>query len=345
MRIIDEETGEIIDEWISGTEPHRLDGVLEPGIWYIFEEVQPVDGYAYAEDIRFRISEDGTVDLVEMRDRPTHVIFSKQDIAGTRELSGGHYSIVDADGTVVYEYISDGNPHDVTGILIAGKSYYFVEDLSPIGYAYAEAVAFTVSIDGTIDLVTMKDKPTRVEIRKESETGELLGGAVLALYDETGVLVETMMTAADRVCQLVAKLEAGKSYTLHEVIAPAGYATAEDITFTVSRDGIVDEIKMIDLRVKGNDNPNNSNDDGPNPPSSPAEVPKDQVIIGFITAEYSPDAAGGNDIITGKIPLWRLVATGDEAKTGRLFLLAVSCLAGMGILVFSKSRKKKRKDS
>jgi len=187
----------------------------------------------------------------------------------------------------------------------------------------------------------MKDKPTHVEIRKESENGELLGGAVLELYDETGVLVETMVTAAGSVWQLVAKLEAGKSYTLHEASAPAGYATAEDMTFTVSRDGVADEIKMVDHKVKGKDSPGSV--------KTPIEVPGNQITVGFITAEYTPMAAGVKKDIIGRNPLGRLVAMGDAARTGGLPLLALSSLWGMGIVTLSnkrkKNRKKKRKDS
>ena len=458
MKVIDEETGRTVEEWISGDQPHELDGVLEPGKWYILEEEQPADGYAYAEDIRFQVSADGTVDMVEMRNKPntehiykyatasdgapdferpgnqagavlqildknkqpvkairsdglftagedliftttddftmiskqlvvdttyylheitppvglaysadvmftishygeiddvivwdipTVVMISKQDITGEKELPGGHYSIHEDDngthGKTIHEYDGneDGSPQIVTGILEAGKAYWLVEELSPTGYAYTEAVKFTVDRDGNTTDVVMKDKPTHVEIRKESENGELLGGAVLELYDETGVLVETMVTAAGSVWQLVAKLEAGKSYTLHEASAPAGYATAEDMTFTVSRDGVADEIKMVDHKVKGKDSPGSV--------KTPIEVPGNQITVGFITAEYTPMAAGVKKDIIGRIPLGRLVAMGDAARTGGLPLLALSSLWGMGIVTLSnkrkKSRKKKRKDS
>lgn len=39
---------------------------------------------------------------------------------------------------------------------------------------------------------------------------------------------------------------AGETYTLHEVISPDGYEIANDIQYTVSNDGSVDEVVMYD---------------------------------------------------------------------------------------------------
>lgn len=49
----------------------------------MLREVRPADGWAYAEDVPFKVSHDGTVDYVKMEDKPTHVVISKQEITGT----------------------------------------------------------------------------------------------------------------------------------------------------------------------------------------------------------------------------------------------------------------------
>ena len=46
---------------------------------------------------------------------------------------------------------------------------------------------------------------------------------------------------------LKGKLEAGKTYILREITAPAGYRTAEPVTFTVSEDGSMDQVVMMDV--------------------------------------------------------------------------------------------------
>jgi uncharacterized surface anchored protein len=46
---------------------------------------------------------------------------------------------------------------------------------------------------------------------------------------------------------LEGKLESGGKYTLHESEAPAGYIVSDDISFNVSSDGSLDEIKMVDI--------------------------------------------------------------------------------------------------
>ena len=41
-----------------------------------------------------------------------------------------------------------------------------------------------------------------------------------------------------------------KKYILHEELAPLGYATASDVTFTVNEDGSVTKVKMKDEITK-----------------------------------------------------------------------------------------------
>lgn len=148
---------------------------------YYLHELTPPVGLAYAEDVPFTVSHDGTIDTVIMWDIPTHVVISKTDITGEKELPGGHYSIHEDDGgekgKKIYEYDgnADGSPQDVTGVLEAGKDYWLVEDLSPTGYAYTEAIKFSISTDGSPDYVVMMDKETNVDVRKENSSGNLLG--------------------------------------------------------------------------------------------------------------------------------------------------------------------------
>ena len=46
------------------------------------------DGFAYAEEIPFTVSEDGTVERISMQDKPTHVEITKYSVTGEKELPG-----------------------------------------------------------------------------------------------------------------------------------------------------------------------------------------------------------------------------------------------------------------
>lgn len=66
IQIIDSETNEIIEEWVSTTEPHKIN-YLEEGKCYIMREITCPYGYAQAEEISF-IAGDGK--KIKMQDMP-----------------------------------------------------------------------------------------------------------------------------------------------------------------------------------------------------------------------------------------------------------------------------------
>lgn len=67
---IDEEGKEVsVETWISGTEPHRIDGKLIADREYILRELNPAPGYGYAEDVKFTVNhEGGVITKAEMKD-------------------------------------------------------------------------------------------------------------------------------------------------------------------------------------------------------------------------------------------------------------------------------------
>ena len=62
----------------------------------------------------FKVSHDGTVDYVKMEDKPTHVVISKQEITGSKELPGCTLQVIDKNGNVVYDQIKDPEYNQVT---------------------------------------------------------------------------------------------------------------------------------------------------------------------------------------------------------------------------------------
>ena len=59
---------------------------LTAGKTYWLCEVKPAPGFAWAEDVKFTVSQDGSVDVVLMEDKPTVVRITKTDITGEKEV-------------------------------------------------------------------------------------------------------------------------------------------------------------------------------------------------------------------------------------------------------------------
>lgn len=135
---------------------------------------------------------------------------------------------------------------------LAAGNYTLVETQAPDGYAYAEAVEFTVTDKVGVVNVSMKDDTTKVEISKYDVTNEKeLAGAHLILKDSEGNIVADWMSNGTPKL-LEGELIAGAEYTLSEVSAPAGYAIAKDITFKVNMDGTLQKVVMEDKESEGN---------------------------------------------------------------------------------------------
>ena len=167
----------------TGNQFKQLIGQLIAGQSYWLHEISPRNGYAYAEDVMFTVSLDGREDIVLMVDKPTQVIVSKKAITGDNELPGNYMSIRNMAGAVIEEWISAEDPHIITAKLVAGETYLLCEERPLEGYAYASAVEFTVSLDGTIDRIEMKNEMTKVRIIKMNSSGNHLKGAVLQVLD------------------------------------------------------------------------------------------------------------------------------------------------------------------
>lgn len=244
-----EQSGEMVLDWISDGMPHEITGVLEAGRTYILRELNPPSGYAYHVDVEFTVGSTGDTVSIVMEDTPTKASLSKKTLTGGEELEGALLQIRTITGEIVTEWVSNGTPHEVTGLLNADTDYYFWEVEPPAGFAYAEPVRFHVGKDGTTQPVSMYDGPTQVEIIKKGEEGQPLAGALLQLYDEAGNMVKEWISTAEPMV-LTGSLNAGHSYRLHEACPPAGSAYAEDILFTVPEDGSRIRLAMEDRETQ-----------------------------------------------------------------------------------------------
>ena len=70
LQIIDED-GNVVEKWVSTTEPHFIEAELIAGEKYTLHETAAPDGYVIANDVEFVVNEDGSVTEVVMYDEIT----------------------------------------------------------------------------------------------------------------------------------------------------------------------------------------------------------------------------------------------------------------------------------
>ena len=259
LKVVDKD-GNTIKEWTSTDKPTYFENVFKAGETYTLIEETAPDGYVAAEEVEFTVSEDGSIDVVEMFDDTTKVQISKQDLTTGKELAGAKLKVVDKDGNVIDEWTSTDKPTYFENVFKAGETYTLIEETAPDGYVVAEEVKFTVSSDGSIDKVVMKDDVTKVSISKKDITGDgELAGAKLKVLDKDGNVIDEW-TSTDKPHEINGKLVAGQTYILHEEVAPDGYKVASDIEFVVNADGTVTKVTMIDEAKNGTGLDGDTND-------------------------------------------------------------------------------------
>ncbi len=244
LSVVEKDTGKTVDTWTSGKEPYPVSG-LEVGKTYILTETRPADGYVMAESIEFTVEDDFKSELHQMKDAPTKLEISKEDITTSKELPGAQLVIKDSEGNEIEKWTSSDKPHYIEMLPIG--TYTLTETAPPALYMKAEDVQFEVKDTAEIQKVVMLDKPTTVVIHKkdivDGEKGEELPGAKLEVRDSTGKVIDSWTSGTTP--HEIAYLTPG-TYTLTEVTAPSGYEVAENVSFTVADNGQVQQVTMYD---------------------------------------------------------------------------------------------------
>lgn len=167
--------------------------------------------------------------------KPTKLEVSKKAVTGDDELEGATLTIKDSKGNVVIDkdgneltWVSGKKEHKVEGLHI-GETYQLEEAIQADGYVKATTIPFTVNADGSVTSVTMIDKVYTAS--KVDVAGEEIEGAEMTVTDENGEIVDQWTSDGSE--HKIKNLEEGKTYTIHEVVAPGDYVKATDITFTV----------------------------------------------------------------------------------------------------------------
>lgn len=235
--------GKVIDTWTSDGNPHSIKGLHE-GSEYTLTETTAPKGYVKAESIKFTVSTDKKDQTLVMKDK--QFTASKKDVSGKNYVEGAKFEVRDDQNRVVDSWTSTKEDHYVSG-LEEGKTYRLVEAEAPNGYVKAKDVFFTVSNEKKNESVVMKD--ARITASKTEVTGtKEIEGAKMTVKDETGKTVDTWTSTKEE--HYVSGLEEGKTYTLIEETAPEGYVRADEITFTVTKEKVDQEVNMFDAQVK-----------------------------------------------------------------------------------------------
>ena len=240
MQVFDKE-GNLVDEWISSKEAHRISNLVEGEKYILHEEIAP-DDYVIATDIEFEVTLDKETQHEEMIDKI--VDMSKVNIGGD-EIEGAKIQVFDKDNNLVDEWVSGKEPHIINN-LKENETYTLHEEITPDGYVKATDITFTVTLDKETQHEVMIDKV--VDVTKTDLTnGEELEGAELVVTDEDGNIIDKWTSTKEP--HHITGLEEGKKYTLTEIIAPYGYEITESIEFEVSLDKETQLVEMKDMPI------------------------------------------------------------------------------------------------
>lgn len=188
---------------------------------YTLREISAPDGYAFAQDIIFHVSEDGSVyqcdeygknptltnnGTITMLDKKKEPFYLRKLDANTRlDVSGAVFEIwacnedtLEEQGSPTFnDYVSDSRPIKVD--LLSPGVYKLKEVGQPEGYLSANDIVFRLTFDGSTpnieilegnrainlnpdgDTFMIYDAPIELKIRKQDSFGMILKGAKLQL--------------------------------------------------------------------------------------------------------------------------------------------------------------------
>lgn len=206
-----------------------------------------------------------TNNILVMEDKkklPEDMYIRKLDSKTGLDVAGAEFAIYDeADlKTEIVSWISDGRPHKLSNTTFdTGKTYVLIEEKAPKGYLVSNAIKFRIdnatkdiiivagnnhNLNADKDTILVRDQALELKIRKQDSFGMILKGATLKLseYDtaakKPGAEIITFKSdGLGAYTVLPADLRSDAVYILQELDAPDGYKMAEDIIFTIARDG------------------------------------------------------------------------------------------------------------
>ena len=243
--------GKIIEEWTTNGTSYKIKTTLKKGQKYIIREAYSPEGYQPSKDVEFTYS--GNIENHDVID--TQLIVNKYD-ENHKYLSGATLQIVDENGYVLEEWVSDGTQHIVKESLNPGQKYFLHEKYAPLGYKESKDVEFVLDANGKNQIVEMTDEKLiiNVSIKKTDWNEKLLAGAHLQIFDSKKSIIEDWVSDGTE-HKVNANLTVGETYILHEVSAPEGYEITKDVEFKVENTEKKQVVRMLDNKIRAEGQP------------------------------------------------------------------------------------------
>lgn len=251
IQVLDKDN-KVVDEWVSGKEPHKIKNLVEGETYTLHEEIV-ADSYVKATDVEFIVIPDKETQKVVMIDKLVEI--TKTDITNGNELEGAELEVTDEDGNTIDKWTSNKEPHKVKG-LEEGKTYILKETTAPYGYEITEEIKFTVTTDKETQKIEMKDMPIlkNVKVIKiDTETKEVIKDKfIFAIYEDpecTKLIKEVKSNSEDGIA-LFEELRYG-TYYIKEIKAPKDYELSNKVVKVEINDK---GIFVDDTQVEENEN-------------------------------------------------------------------------------------------
>ena len=180
-----DEKGNLVEEWTSTKEAHVIYGLPE-GEYILHEKTAPYKaGYVSASDITFQVTEESVAE-VEMKDECSKIDISVQDQTTGKELPGVTLQLLDGEGNVLKEWVTDGKPCRMEKLPV-NEELTLQETAVPKGYVISKEAKFIVRDTKEIQSIEMKnvrmsDKTAVSGITSAPKTGDALQMFVVFLF-------------------------------------------------------------------------------------------------------------------------------------------------------------------
>ena len=268
-----DDTGKLLDTLTTVEGDWVYSKALPCGTYYLQEIKAPSDKYT-VDDTKYKFTIEAGMNTQETAlpiirtDKPTNVEFYKIDgktvkgnatedgklLAGAKiyfyeKPESGKIDYNTAPVVYVIDSTSNEKPESIVAVFDVGKTYIAHEASTPNGYFTADDVEFTVSKDGSVDKVYMKDEPIPIYVSKLNITNNKeLPGCKLKITGKDGVVDE--WTSGDTPHLVNGdKFVEGETYTLTETNPKDGYTKAESVNFKIYK-GMPTTVTMKDDTTK-----------------------------------------------------------------------------------------------
>lgn len=206
LQVVDED-GNIIDEWVSTKEPHKIKGLEENKKYKLIEKTAPY-GYELTEEIEFTVTTDKETQKIEMKDMPIlktiKVIKADSETKETIKANFKFGIYEDQECTkLIKEVKSDKDNGTVSFEGLRYGTYYIKETEAPKGYQLSDKIVkIEINDKGTFaDGELLEDKDSictftyynklvpKVQTGNEMNYAILIGSIIISLLEVTAGIV------------------------------------------------------------------------------------------------------------------------------------------------------------